>query len=159
MNTGRKYHISTGWFSKYTYHGVKYPGSCVLSNYGDYKTCYPGTRRTKVMYRIGGWPGFMRSLSRIGDPVYPIMFSEAKSVRNFKLLLGLEPRIRQLYKLLRVSNMYQGTLFLGEAFLDMRLGIVTSWRWRHLEQKIWKIYDEWDITDPRMTPWDLKQWL
>ena len=140
MNTGLKHHISTGLSSKYTYHGVKYPGSCVLSNYGVYKTCYPGTRRTKFTYRIGGWPGFMRSLSRVVDPVYPITFPEAKSVRNFKLLLGLEPRIRQLYKLLRVSKVYQGELFLGEAFMDMRWGIVTSWRCSHLEQKTWTIW-------------------
>ena len=81
MNTGLKHHISTGWSSKNTYHGVQYPGSCVLSNYGDYKTCYPDTKRTKAMYSTVGYSGCMRSLSRIGNAVYPTKFSGAKSVK------------------------------------------------------------------------------
>ena len=75
----------------------------------------------------------MRSLSRIGNAVYPTLFSGAKSVRNCKLLWGLKPR--QLYKQLRVSKMYQGTLFFGEPLMDIMVDTVTSWRYNHIEQK------------------------
>ena len=59
----------------------------------------------------------------------------SKVSQNYKLLWVLKPRTRQLHKLLSVSKVYQGTHFLEEAFIDMRLGIVTSWRYSHLGQK------------------------
>ena len=151
MNTGLKHHISTGWSSKNTHHGVQYPGSCVLSISVDYKTYYADTRQTKVMFPSGGCPSCMWSLIRIGNAVYPSMFSGAKSVRNYKLLWGWERRTRQIYKLLSVSKLYQGTHFLGEAFMNVRLGIVTTWRCSQVLNRRPEKY-EWDIADPRMTP-------
>ena len=119
---------------------MKYPESCVLPNYGNYKTSYTDTRRTKAMCPTGVCRGCMWSLSRTGNGVYPIRFSGAKSVRKCKLWWGWEPRTEQHYKRPRVSKVYQGELFLREAFMDMRWGIVTSWRCNHLEQKTWKIW-------------------